>query len=407
MEPLPVAVDPTPPERLPLVRLARGRHGRVAAGHPWVFSNEIEMDAATKALPGGAIVRVVRSTGGVEGTAYFNPRTLIAARFLSRNVDDTVDAAFVTARVRRAAALRDRLFARPFYRLIHAEADGLPGLIVDRYGAVLVVQTNTAGMDRLQPSILSVLIDVFPGSAIALRNDAPSREQEGLGEEVRWAHSEAQLPLRLEEGGAVFFADVLGGQKTGWFYDHRDNRSYIASLSRGASVLDLYCHTGGFAVQCALGGATSVVAVDRAEPALTLAELAATENGVSARCTFQRGEVFEELERLARERRTFDVVIADPPAFVKSKKDLEPGLRGYRKLTRLSATAVTPRGLLLVASCSHNVSMEALIEQVGRGLRDAGREGRIIRAAGAGADHPVHPMLPETAYLKALTIALD
>jgi 23S rRNA (cytosine1962-C5)-methyltransferase len=317
----------------PVVRLRAGRPVRVLHGHPWVFSNEIDMSADAKALAPGQIVRIERHNGGPVGVAMFNPHTLIAARMLARGHAD-VDAAELSQRIGRALEVRERLFSQPYYRLVHAEGDGLPGLIVDRYGDVLVVQANTAGMDRLLPQLLPALREHLQPRAIALRNDSSARALEGLPQEVSWALGGVDGPVRIEEEGLAFFADVGAGQKTGWFYDQRDNRSFVARLARGLTVLDAYAHTGGFAVRCAHAGAQSVLAVDRSEPALELASRAAAENGVTARCEFRRAEVFGELEALQAAGRTFELVIADPPAFVKSKRDLESGLRGYRKLAR-------------------------------------------------------------------------
>jgi 23S rRNA (cytosine1962-C5)-methyltransferase len=391
----------------PTVRLRPAKQLRVLNGHPWVFSNEIDMDADAKAIAPGAVVRLERHNGGPVGTALFNPHTLIAARMLSRDADLDVSRAWLAERIERAATLRARLFAEPYYRLLHAEADGLPGLIVDRYGDVLAVQANSAGIDRLLPLLIPALAAALAPSAIALRNDSLARAIEGLAQEVRWAHGGVDGPVRIAEAGATFFADVAAGQKTGWFFDQRDNRSFVAGLSGGARVLDAYTHTGGFAVRCAHAGAAVVVGIDRSGPTLALAARAAEASGVATRCAFRRVEVFDELERMAAAGEQHDVVIADPPAFVKSKRELESGLRGYRKLARLAAAVVAQRGFLAIASCSHNVSVEAFQEQVARGLHDARRAGRIVRCAGAAADHPVHPLLPESAYLKMLVLALD
>lgn len=391
----------------PVVRIKPGRQGRVLHGHPWIFSNEIEMDPAARALDRGEIVRIERHNGGPVGAAMFNPHTLIAARMLSRDPAELVDTAFLARRIASALAVRAKLYDRPFYRLVHAEADGLPGLVVDRYGDVLAVQANTAGIDRLLPALLPLLAEHTGAHAIALRNGSPARALEGLPQEARWAFGTQEGPVRVEEGGAVFYADILEGQKTGWFYDQKDNRDFVAGLAGAARVLDAYAHTGGFAVRAARGGAKSVLGIDRSDLALALAARAADDSGVSDRCEFRRAEVFTELEKLGGTREGFDLVIADPPAFVKSRRDLESGLRGYRKLTRLAAAVVAPRGFLAVASCSHSVSAEAFQEQVARGLADADRAGRIVRSAGAAPDHPVHPMLPESAYLKMLVLALD
>ena len=392
----------------PVLRLLPGRDKRARHGHPWIYSNEVAMDAAARALTPGTVVTLRAAEGQALGTWMFNPRTLVAARLLDRDPDAVLDAGFFARRLRRALDLRTRLFDQPFYRLVHAEGDGLPGVVVDRYGDVIVAQVNTAGMELATPALLQAIDQVLAPRAVVLRNDGAVRALEGLGEGVRVVKGTIDGPVSLSENAVGFFADVLGGQKTGWFFDQRGNRAFMAALARGGRrVLDLYSHTGGFAVQAAVAGAAEVVAVDRSEPALVLAERAARQNGVAQRCRFVRAEVFAEAERLAGAGERFDVVIADPPAFVKARKDLAAGARGYRKLARQAARLTAPGGIMFAASCSHNVEPETFAEQVRRGMTDAGRSGRIIRSAGAGPDHPVHPYLPETAYLKALVLALD
>ncbi len=284
----------------------------------------------------------------------------------------------------------------------------MPGLVIDRFGDLCAMQVNTAGMELLTPVLLEALERTLAPGTVVLRNDGAIRALEGLRQEVRVAKGEVAGPVKLVENGVAFFADILGGQKTGWFYDQRGNRAFMAALARKAGrVVDLYSHTGGFAVQAAAAGAAEVIAVDRSEPALALAERAARENGVAARCRFVRAEIFAEAEKLGEAGERFEVVIADPPAFVKSKKDLAAGVRGYRKLARLAARLTAPGGVLFMASCSHTVELETFTEQLRRGLADAGRSGRILRTSGAGPDHPVHPYLPETAYLKAVVLAVD
>jgi 23S rRNA (cytosine1962-C5)-methyltransferase len=395
------------PATRPSVMLEPGRHKRAQAGHPWVYSNEVRMDAAAKALARGGLVTVKTADARALGVATFNPNTLVAARLLDRDAGRTIDAGFFAARIERALALRRRLYDEPFYRLAHAEADDLPGLIVDRYGDVVVAQLNTGGMAALEAPIIAALTATLAPSAIVLRNDATGRAAEALEESSRVAAGSIGGPVTLTENGALFLADVLGGQKTGWFFDQRENRRFVASLARGGRVLDAYCFSGGFAIAAARAGADRVHALDRSEPALALAQAAADRNGVAARCLFERAEVFAELARLGAAGERFDIVVADPPAFVRSRKDLGAGLKGYRKLARLAAALVAPGGILFLASCSHNVTPEDFAEAVRRGLDDAGRTGRIILASGAAPDHPVHPSLPESAYLKALTLALD
>src|SRR5262245_43741872 len=391
----------------PTIALKRGEQKRLLDGHPWVYSNEIVMDAAAKALPPGTSVRLAGHAGRALGTAMFNPRTLIAARLWSREADETVDRAFLAARLRRALTLREKLFAAPFYRLVHAESDGIPGTVVDRYGDTLAVQVNCAGVELLLPELLAALDEVAQPKAVLLRNSGGMRVLEGLESYERWAKGELAGPIEIAENGARFLADLSGGQKTGWYFDQRDNRALVGELAFGARMLDVYSYCGGFAILAAMMGALEVLAVDRSEPALALAAKAAELNGVAARCRFERGDAFETLETLAARGERFDIVVADPPAFVKSRKELNQAARGYRKLARLAARAVAPGGFLFSASGSHHMTPDLFAEQVARGLVDAERQGRILRSVGAAADHPVHPALPETAYLKGLVIALD
>ena len=395
------------PATRPKVTMLGGRHRRAEGGHPWVYSNEVQMDAAAKAIAPGSLVTLRRADDSPLGVAMFNPHTLLAARLVDRDTARPIDRRFLVRRIERALKLRKRLFDAPFYRLVHAEADGLPGLVVDRFGTVLVVQSNSAGMARLEPVVLDALGELLSPEAIVLRNDSPARALEGLAAETRMAVGQIDGPVPLEENGAVYEADVLAGQKTGWFYDQRDNRAFIAGLADGARVIDLYTYSGGFAVAAACAGAASVLGIDRSEPALALTEDAARRNDIAERCTFRRGEVFAEAAALSATGERFDIVVADPPPFARSKRDVGPALRGYRKLARLAAQLTAPGGILFLASCSHNVGTPEFAEAVRRGLADAGRGGRILRQSGAGPDHPVHPALPETAYLKALTLALD
>jgi 23S rRNA (cytosine1962-C5)-methyltransferase len=303
--------------------------------------------------------------------------------------------------------MRDRLFEAPYYRLVHAEADGLPGLVVDRFGDALAVQLNAAMMDRKREALLAALDAVLAPRIVVMRNDSPVRALEGLETGVETVGGDASEPVELSEYGVRFLADLTGGQKTGWFYDQRDNRRFVASLARDASVLDVYSHTGGFAIHAAAAGARSVVAVDKSAPALALAERAAQQNGCGDRCSFVKADAFNEMERLAAAGERYEVVVADPPAFVKSKKDMKPGIKGYRKMMRLAARLTAPGGYLFVASCSHNMTAELFDDQIRKTLSDASRTARILRRSGAAADHPTHPWLPESGYLKALVLQLD
>jgi 23S rRNA (cytosine1962-C5)-methyltransferase len=391
----------------PVIRLQPGRHKRAGSGYPWVYSNEIVMDAAAKTLAPGTLVRLEASTGQALGVAMFNPRTLIAARLLDRDADTAIDVDFLARKLDAALKLRERLYPGGYYRLIHAEADGLPGLIVDRFGDMLAVQANTAGMDRLQDDLVAALDRILAPETIVFRNDSGSRTLEGLPEEVKVAKGTLDGPSELIESGARYLIDLRAGQKTGWFYDQRENRAQVARVARDARVLDVYSYCGGFAISAARAGARQVIAVDRSQLALDFAQGSARRNGVTDICSFVKAEAFAELERRASLGERFDVVITDPPAFVKSRKDLAAGSRGYRKLARLASALVAPGGFFFIASCSHNVDRATFDDQVAHGLHDAHRTGRLLLSSGAAPDHPVHPALPETAYLKGSLFQID
>jgi 23S rRNA (cytosine1962-C5)-methyltransferase len=389
----------------PVIRLRPKEGRRLRAGAPWVFSNEIQMDAAAKALPAGTLVRLADSGGAPLGAGYFNPQSLIAVRLLA-NAEEEIGPEFFADSLRRALTLREVLFDKPFYRLVHAEGDLLPGLVADRFADTLVLQVTTAGMERLTGDVLTALDALLAPRNVILRNDAPARALEGLAAEVKTVKGSAEI-LRLEENGAAYFADPSSGHKSGWYYDQRDNRAFMAMLANGKRVLDAYCYTGGFAVLAAKHGARESVGIDSSAPALELAQRGAAENGVAEICRFRKADVFQELERLVAARERFDVVICDPPPFVRARKDLEPGAKAYRKLARLAAGVTAPGGFLFLASCSHNIPRDRFALECAAGIARAERNAAVIRDAGAGPDHPVHPALPETAYLKALVYALD
>lgn len=395
------------PQSFPAIHLLAGGSKRLRRGHPWLYSNEIRMDEAARAFTPGSLVRVIDAGGEALALASFNPHSLIAARVLSRRLDEAIDENFFAGRLEAALALRARLYPEPFYRLIHAEADGLPGLVIDRYGDALCCQINTAGAEQLVGLIEAALLRVLAPHAIVFRRDAPVRTLEGLNEAAPVTVGSLESPVELKEQGVRFYADLRAGQKTGWYYDQRENRDFAARLAADRRVLDAYCHSGGFALRAAAAGAAAVLGFDSSGPALGHAQQAAQANGLAERCRFERAKAFEALEELGKNRESFDLVICDPPSFVRSRKELAVGLKAYRKLARLAARLVAPSGDLVLASCSHNVTSSDLVEAVRAGLVDAGRSGRILREAGAGPDHPVHPALPESAYLKCLVLRLD
>ena len=383
----------------PVLRVKPREGKRARAGAPWLFSNEIDMP---QGLAPGVVVNVTADDGRSFGTGFFNPKSLIAVRLVDPKPDVALDEDFFAAKLGRALKLRASLYPAPYYRLVHAEGDGLPGLVIDRFGDAVVVQITAAGMEALKDTLLAALQRVLAPARIILRADAPARSLEGLDSYV---DAEGSGRIAIEENAVTYFADAAAGQKTGWYYDQRDNRAFMATLAKDKSVLDAYSYTGGFALAAAKAGARDVAGLESSAPAVALAEEAAAAGHLKV--YFIKADVFEELERLGAAKETFDVVIADPPPFVKAKKDLETGAKAYRKLARLTAAVTAPEGFLFVASCSHNIGMDRLAFECATGIARSGRRLRLIRAAGAGPDHPIHPMLPESAYLKALVYALD
>ena len=389
----------------PIIRLNPNQDRRLRAGHPWAYSNELRMLPDYRAMEPGLPVRLEGAEGWRYGTFMFNPHSLIAARLLDRDPAAAIDAAWVAERIASAAALRARITDSPFHRLVHAEADRLPGLVIDRYGDLAVVQANTAGMDRLLPEITAALVDRLGIRTVVARNDSGARAQEGLPEQVALLHGSDATAV-VEEGGVRFPIDALEGQKTGWFFDQRPNRDRVAALAAGARVLDVFCHVGAFGLRCAAAGAAHVTLVDSSAPALALAEEGARRNGFPDRVTTRRGDAFDVLASLKEAGERFDVVICDPPAFAKTKKDRDAGLRAYGRMARLAAPLVAPGGFLFAASCSHHAPIVDFAAVIAEGISRARREARILATLGAGPDHPVHPLLPESAYLKGQLIQL-
>jgi 23S rRNA (cytosine1962-C5)-methyltransferase len=377
---------------------------RAVRGHPWIFSNEILMSPETKAIKPGTVVHIVEMSGRVLGAYHFNPHSLIAARLLTRSTSRDIDSAFLAERFTKALALRAHLFDAPYYRLSHAEGDQLPGLIVDRYGDTLVVQANTAGMDKLKHEIIKALTRVLKPSVIVWAAESAARAQEGLEPVCEVVLGSIDGPAAVQENGVSFLCDVVTGQKTGWFFDHRYNRAFASKLVKGGTMLDLYAYAGAFGITAAAQGASAVTSVDRASGAINLAGKAAAENGVADKWTGVTREVFAWLDK-AEER--FDVVVGDPPAFAKTKKDIPAATKGYAKLARLAAQRVNPGGFLCLASCSYHMGLEAFQTACADGIREGGRGASLIHTAGAGPDHPVHPQLVQTAYLKFLVYRLD
>jgi 23S rRNA (cytosine1962-C5)-methyltransferase len=388
---------------LPPLRLRKDEDRRLRAGHLWVFSNEVDVSATPlTAFEPGDQVEVQDARGAPLGVGYVNPRSLIAARIVSRDRGARLDGALLRRRLQRALALRELLFPAPFYRAVFGESDGLPGLVVDRFGEYLVAQVGTAGIERVKEEVVAALDEVFSPAGILFRNDASGRALEGLEAYVETALGTVPDLLPLEENGVRFEAP-MAGQKTGWFYDHRMNRARLAAYARGRSVLDVFSYVGGWGVQAAAAGASQVVCVDASAPALEQARRNAELNGVADRVAVEKGDAFDALRTLAAEGRRFDVVVLDPPAFIKRRKDQKAGEEAYRRVNQLAMEVLRPDGVLVSASCSFHLPREALQDAMLRAARRQGRGLQILEEGHQGPDHPVHPAIPETAYLKAFT----
>lgn len=395
--------------RRPVVRLKPKAEARaIRHGFPWVYADEMVTDRRTQALAPGTLAVLEDGERRALGLVTVNMRSKIIARMLDRDTDALIDEAWFAARIARAQALRERLYDAPFYRLVHAEADGLPGVVIDRFGEAAVVQPNAAWAEAHLPALVAALVAVTGVATVIKNGTGRARGLEGLDEETAVLHGPAPAaPIEVPMNGARYLADLMGGQKTGLFYDQRPNHAFAARLGRGGRVLDVFSHVGGFALAALAAGADQALAVDASAAALELARGGARASGLAARLDTRQGDAFEVLEALGAEGARFDLVICDPPAFAPAKPALEAGLRAYERLARLAAPLVAPGGYLVLCSCSHAADLHAFRNASARGIGRGGRRGQIVFTGFAGPDHPVLPQLAESGYLKALAFRLD
>ena len=371
-------------------------------GAPWVYDNELVMDRRTKSIPAGSIARLEDEERRFLALVAVNPNSRIVARVLDRDPDAQIDQAWFEARLTAALAHRETLFDQPFYRLVHAEADGLPGVVIDRFGDTAVVQPNAAWADVMIAPLCAALAKVAGLSTVVMNGTGRARSLEGLDERTDIIMGEAPEPIAVSMNGATYMADIMGGQKTGLFYDQRPNHAFTQRLAKGKRVLDVFSHVGGFALASLSGGATQAVAVDSSASALALAEAGAAAMGASDRLIIRKGDAFDMMAALREEGELFDVVICDPPAFAPSKNTLEKGLRAYERVARMAAPLVKEGGYLGLCSCSHAADLEKFRSACNRGIGRAARSAQLIHTGFAGADHPLMPQLAESGYLKAL-----
>ncbi len=397
-----------PAHRYPVVRLRPKAEARaIRHGFPWVYADELVTDRRTQALKPGALAVLEDAERRALGLVTVNSASKIIARMLDRDPSVTIDEDWFAARLMRALALRERLFDAPFYRLVHAEADGLPGIVIDRFGDTAVIQPNAAWAEAHLPQLTSALTKVAGVANIVKNGSGRARSLEGLEEETAVIAGAVGGPVPVPMNGATYMADLLGGQKTGLFYDQRPNHAFAQRLAKGAAVLDVFSHVGGFALAALAGGAASALSVDASAAALALATEGAMAMGAADRFTTRQGDAFNVLEALGTEGARFDLVICDPPAFAPAKPAVEAGLRAYERVARLAAPLVSPGGYLVLCSCSHAVDLTAFRNASARGIGRGGRRAQLIHTGFAGPDHPILPQLAEGGYLKSLFFRLD
>lgn len=385
------------------LRLKNKADRRLKAGHLWIYSNEVDTQTTPlKSFEVGEPVLVENSFGKALGTAYVNPNSLICARLVSRDGEQPLDKSLLVHRIKVAISMRERLFEKPFYRLIYGDSDGLPGLVVDRFDDVLVAQISTAGMERVRDDVVEALNQVLKPRGILFKNSGNARKLEDLSQYVEVASGVVPEVVVLEENGVSFQAPVMEGQKTGWFYDHRMNRDRLRHYVKGKRVLDVFSYVGGWGIQAAAFGADKVTCIDASSLALENLHANAELNEVQHKVDTLEGDAFEALKALKESEERFDVVIVDPPAFIKKRKDIKVGEQAYRRINELAMRLLERDGYLVAASCSMHLQKDNMIDLLRAGSRHIDRNLQIVDQGHQGPDHPVHPSIPETEYIKAI-----
>ncbi|HET7561470.1 MAG TPA: class I SAM-dependent rRNA methyltransferase [Rhodanobacteraceae bacterium] len=381
--------------------LKRGEDTRLRAGHLWVFANEV--DVARSPLntfePGEACV-VMAANDRPIGVGYVNPHSLICARLVARGIEHPLDASLLTHRLQVALSLRERLYPEPYYRLLYGESDGVPGLALDRFGDVVVAQATTAGIEKLKPQVEAAVQKVLKPRALIWKNDAGIRDMEGLMAYADIGFGEPPGALTVREGGVEFAVDAIGGQKTGWFYDQHANRDALAPYVQGKRVLDMFAYLGAWGLRAAAMEAREVVCVDASAAAVKLIGENARRNGLEDRVRGERADAFDFLKAAREAREHYDVVVLDPPAFVKRKKDLKEGALAYRRINELAMQVLAKDGILVTCSCSYHMPRALLLDAVQKAARHLDRSVQVLQQLQQAPDHPVHPAIPETDYLK-------
>lgn len=398
----------SPAPSRPIVRLKpKADASRIRRGQPWVYADDVVTDRRTKAIAPGSLA-ILQDAGRTNiGLVAVNGASKLMLRVLSPDVETQIDQAWFEAKLTRALELRSRLYDAPYYRLVHAEGDGLPGVVIDRFGDICVIQPNAAWVEARFDMLVAALVKVTGVGTVYKNASGRTRELEGLDGESGVVTGAIEGPVEVSMNGATYLADIAGGQKTGLFYDQRPNHLFAAGLAKDARVLDVFSHVGGFGLAALAGGAASALAVDGSEPALTLAEQGAAASGWSDKFETRKGDAFKVMEALSQEGRVFDLVIADPPAFAPSKTALQNGLTAYSRVASMASRLVAPGGYLVLCSCSHAAELSKFRQASLRGIGKRERHAQLLHTGQAGPDHPVHEALAESSYLKALFFRLD
>jgi 23S rRNA (cytosine1962-C5)-methyltransferase len=387
--------------------LQQGADRRLRGGHVWIYSNEVDnKQSPLKDFEVGEQVRVADAQGRPRGSAIINPNTLICGRIFSRDENQALDKSLIIHRLNIALSLREMNFTDPCYRLVYGDSDGLPGLVIDRFFDIFVIQISTAGMEKVQHHVIDALNKVFQPQAIVLRNDGKFRENEGLEAYVEVIQGQIGDVSPLRENGVNLVAPLLTGQKTGWFYDHRENRARMMGMVKDKKVLDLFSYVGGWGAQALAAGASEVACVDASAGALEIAVENAKLQNALPRLRAMQGDAFDLCKALVADKERFDVVIVDPPAFIMRKKDIRNGERAYSRINNFAMRLLKRGGVLVSASCSMHLETNSLVDILRTNSRELDRQGQIFAQGYQGADHPIHPAIPETEYLKAYFMRL-
>ena len=392
----------------PVVRLKPKAEARaIRHGFPWVYADELVTDRRTQSLAPGALAVLEDADRRPLGLVTVNTNSKIIARMLDRDPEAEITLDWFVERLSRADALRTRLYDAPYYRMVHAESDALPGVVIDRFGDTAVIQPNAQWAEAHLDLLTAALLQVTGVTHVVKNGTGRSRNLEGMTEETVVLRGSVDGPIAVPMNGAVYMADLLGGQKTGLFFDQRPNHTFVRQLAHGTRVLDVFSHVGGFALAALAGGAARALAVDASAPALALATQGAVASGFGDQFETRQGDAFAVMEDLGATPGQFDIVICDPPAFAPAKQSLEAGLRAYERLARLAAPLVAPGGYLVLCSCSHAADLASFRNACGRGIGRGGRRAQLLHTGFAGPDHPMLPQLAESGYLKALFFRLD